>query len=940
MKSNANTVVIVESPAKASTIEKYLGPGYSVLASYGHVRDLLNKSGSVDPDHDFAMVWASTDRSEKHIANILKAAKGSQMLLLATDPDREGEAIAWHISQLIAQAYQGNTPPMRRVVFHEITKNAVLSAIADPHELNDLLVNAYLARRALDYLVGYSLSPILWQKLPGARSAGRVQSVALRLIVDREEDIEKFKSEEYWTINGLFATEANETFIAKLSVYDANKLGKMSISTQEQSAQICAKLSTLNYAVSNVEKKQIHRNPSPPFTTSTLQQEASRKLGFGASRTMRTAQKLYEGVSINGELTGLITYMRTDSVNLSQEAVADMRKFISSVYGANYLPKEKRTYKTRAKNAQEAHEAIRPTSVSRRPDEVAAFLDADQRALYSLIWKRAIASQMESAVFDQVVVEIAGTSRTEPLGANMFKAVGTTQIFDGFRKVYQEGRDDADAEDDTASIPVVKSGDALALKNTTPDQHFTQPPPRYTEATLVKHLEELGIGRPSTYAPLMQVLQDREYAVIEKRQFVPSSRGRIVTAFLTNFCAKYVEYDFTAHLEDELDDIASGELNWKNVMHNFWADFSDAVHHMQEIRITEVIDKLEQNLETYLFKDDSARACPKCEGRMGLKLSKFGAFLGCSNYPECQNRVPLSGSQEQSQQNFVDAVVLGTDPEDGSTLSLKHGPYGYYIQVDSQGEEHAKDAPGSQTQGSQTQESQTQESQTHNTQGYNTQESHPSDPASVPATALDSAQDAPKGKTKGRASAKKEPSTKRASKAKAPPKPKRVGLPPAMNPQTVTLEVALQLKALPKVIGSREGNAIVVNTGRFGPYVKCDAVVASIPKRLDFLNLSEQDAIELIDNKIKKQSSRVTTGSPTGSTSNTTSTRKTAKSAPGEKGTTTKTKAASSKAKTSKTSTATSKAKTASAKSKTAITKKKATRAKTGSRKITTKENP
>ncbi|MDR1908218.1 MAG: type I DNA topoisomerase, partial [Holosporales bacterium] len=480
MNTKTNTVVIVESPAKASTIEKYLGPGYSVLASYGHVRDLVNKNGSVDPDHDFAMVWGQTERSGKHIDDILNAVKGSQQLLLATDPDREGEAIAWHISQIISQKYKDKTPPMHRVVFHEITKNAVLNAINDPHDLDELLVNAYLARRALDYLVGYSLSPILWQKLPGARSAGRVQSVALRMIVEREQDIEKFKSEEYWTIGGNFKTEKNETFIAKLSIFGSTKLGKMSVTNQEQASEICSKLDALDYAVSSVEKKQIRRNPAPPFTTSTLQQEASRKLGFGAIRTMRTAQKLYEGISINGELTGLITYMRTDSVNLSQEAINDMRKFIEDIYGKNYLPAEKRVYKTKAKNAQEAHEAIRPTSIFSRPDDVAEFLDADQKVLYNLIWKRAIASQMDNALFDQTVAEI-----TDPTGANMFKAVGTTQVFDGFLRVYQEGRDEVDADDDSANLPVLQKGDDLALLKTLPDQHFTQPPPRYTEATLV-----------------------------------------------------------------------------------------------------------------------------------------------------------------------------------------------------------------------------------------------------------------------------------------------------------------------------------------------------------------------------------------------------------------------------------------------------------------------
>ncbi|MDR0631536.1 MAG: type I DNA topoisomerase [Holosporales bacterium] len=780
MAGRTNTIVIVESPAKASTIEKYLGDGYTVLASYGHVRDLLNKNGSVDPDRDFHMLWAQTDRSEKHVAAILRAVKGSSRLLLATDPDREGEAIAWHISEIISEKYKGKTPLMQRVVFHEITKNAVLNAIQNPHEVDRLLVNAYLARRALDYLVGYSLSPILWQKLPGARSAGRVQSVALRLIVEREQDIEKFESKEYWTINGKFETPKCEEFVARLFVYAGEKLAKLSINNGEQAAHICSVVAPLKYSVVSVEKKQVHRNAVPPFTTSTLQQEASRKLGFGASRTMRTAQKLYEGVHIDGEQTGLITYMRTDSVNLSKEAVSDMRKFIKDVYGKKYLPKEPRVYKTKAKNAQEAHEAIRPTDIFRRPDDVAAFLDGDQRVLYNLIWKRAVASQMESAVFDQVTAEVA-----EPTGQHKFKAVGTTQVFDGFLRVYQEGLDentDKDSSDKEGGIlPDLQEGMPLVLTDTLRDQHFTQPPPRYTEATLVKHLEELGIGRPSTYAPLIQVLQDREYAVIEKRHFVPSSRGRIVTAFLSNFCNKYVEYDFTARLEDELDDIANGELEWTNVMRNFWADFSSTVAQMKEIHITDVISKLEENLATYLFKDDNAKNCQQCDGKLGLKLSKFGAFLGCSNYPECKTRISVLGGQDAvAVPNSPDIVEIGVNPSDGAMLLLKSGPYGFYIEAD-------------------------------------------------------------KGEAQGATTKKKL-------------KPKRVGVPATIDPKNMTLELAVKLIQLPKTIGEYQGNDMQVNNGKFGPYIKCGDILASIPKSLNFLDISADDAVRLIKAKMEKVS--------------------------------------------------------------------------------------
>jgi DNA topoisomerase-1 len=785
--SQTSTVVIVESPAKASTIEKYLGNGYTVLASYGHVRDLLNKNGSVDPDHDFQMRWGQTDRSEKHVDAILRAVKSSGRLLLATDPDREGEAIAWHISEIISEKYKDETPPMQRVVFHEITKNAVLNAIKNPHDVDKLLVNAYLARRALDYLVGYSLSPILWQKLPGARSAGRVQSVALRLIVEREQDIEKFESKEYWTIGGQFETPKHEAFAAKLFVYDGKKLAKLSINNGEQAAQICSVIIPLTYSVTGIEKKQVHRNAVPPFTTSTLQQEASRKFGFGASRTMRTAQKLYEGISINGEQTGLITYMRTDSVNLSKEAVSDMRQFIQDVYGKEYLPAEPRVYKTKAKNAQEAHEAIRPTNIFRRPDDVAAFLDGDQKLLYNLIWKRAIASQMESALFDQVSVEIA-----DPTDLHKFRAVGTTQAFDGFLRVYQEGQDEAaekDSQDkDNETLPPFQEGMPLVLTNTLQDQHFTQPPPRYTEATLVKHLEELGIGRPSTYAPLIQVLQDREYAVIEKRHFIPSSRGRVVTAFLSNFCSKYVEYDFTAHLEDELDDIANGELEWKNVMHDFWTDFSAKIGEMKEIRITDVINKLEENLATYLFKDESSKKCPQCGGQLGLRLSKFGAFLGCSNYPECKTRISVLGGQEaDAVPNSPDVIELGVNPADGSRLLLKNGPYGFYVEVD----------------------------------------------------LLDPPVSAKKKKLK----------------------PKRVGVPAKMDPKNMTVDLALQLIQLPKTIGEYEGSEMQVNNGRFGPYVRCGDLIASIPRAISFLDISPDEAARLLKAKSEKVAKKAAGGS-------------------------------------------------------------------------------
>lgn len=780
-------VIVVESPAKAATIERYLNGRYTVLASYGHVRDLVNKRGSVDPDKDFAMVWGPTEHAQKHVDDILKAAKKAPQLILATDPDREGEAIAWHISELIKEQYGSKAPPLRRVVFHEITKGAVTKAMSQPRDLDLLLVDAYLARRALDYLVGYSLSPILWQKLPGSRSAGRVQSVALRLITDRESEIERFQSQEYWTIDGAFKTAQKDDVLARLTVFRQQKLEKFDLSKESDVREAQAILQKGEYHVALVETKQVRRNPTPPFTTSTLQQEASRKLGFGASRTMRLAQRLYEGVRVDGESVGLITYMRTDSVNLSQEAVADFRKFITETYGPEYLPDQARVYKTKAKNAQEAHEAIRPTSIHRRPEEMAAFLEPDQLALYSLIWKRAIASQMESAVFDQVAADIESADRQ-----NTFHAVGSTLVFNGFLKVYREGRDDDHETDADVKLPPLSEGMALTLKELLPEQHFTQPPPRFTEASLVKKLEELGIGRPSTYAPLMQVLQDRQYATLDKRLFVPSDRGRIVSAFLENFCQKYVEYDFTAHMEEELDDIAQGSLPWKSVMNEFWQDFHATISSLKNLEISEAIHRVEEDLASYLFANVPDRVCPQChEGKLELKLSRFGAFLGCSRYPECQHRVSLNAQGEEAPFATFEPIILGEDPEDGAVVSVRRGPYGFYLQFEG---------------------------------------------GTPPPPPVD---EKPK---RGR---KKTTSAVR-----------RVSLPATYNPTEMTLAQALQMKALPKVIGSFEETDLKIGVGRFGPYVQWGTTYASIPKTMDFLELTESEATQLIQTKLANPKGR------------------------------------------------------------------------------------
>ena len=630
-------VVIVESPAKAKTINKYLGPDYKVLASYGHVRDLPSKDGSVLPNSDFAMSWAVDGKSEKHVKAMADAVRGADRLYLATDPDREGEAISWHIQEVLKARRVLKDVDVKRVVFNEVTRNAVLEAFRKPRDIDIELVDAYLARRALDYLVGFTLSPVLWRKLPGSRSAGRVQSVALRLICEREAEIEAFKSREYWTIEVDFTTEAGERFTARLSHFDDKRLDRYDLDSEAKAkAAAAAILAAPGFNVTSIERRQTRRNPFPPFTTSTLQQEASRKLGFGASRTMRIAQRLYEGVDLGGETVGLITYMRTDGVAIAGEAIGAARSLIASEYGDRYVPQSPRVYRSPAKNAQEAHEAIRPTDLSRKPGDVARHLDNDHRRLYELVWKRTLASQMESAVLDQVGIDIA-----DPSGKLRLHATGSTIVFDGFLKLYQEDQDDAAEDEESRRLPAMKEKERLGRGTVTPSQHFTQPPPRYSEASLVKKLEELGIGRPSTYASIIQVLQDRDYVRLDKRRFVPEDRGRLVTAFLTSFFERYVEYNFTADLENQLDDISGGRIDWKEVLRNFWRDFSNSVDGTKDLKIGDVLKSLDEELGRHFFPDDGSgkdpRLCPVCnEGKMSLKLGRFGAFIGCSNYPNCR----------------------------------------------------------------------------------------------------------------------------------------------------------------------------------------------------------------------------------------------------------------------------------------------------------------
>ena len=677
-------VVVVESPAKAKAINKYLGKDYVVVPSYGHVRDLPAKDGSVRPEEDFAMSWQVDGGSEKHIRAIASAVKKAQRLCLATDPDREGEAISWHVLQLLKDRQAIGKVDVKRVVFNEITKDAVLEAMRHPRQVNRELVEAYLARRALDYLVGFTLSPVLWRKLPGSRSAGRVQSVALRLVCEREAEIEKFRPREYWTIEAEFRNSEGETLTARLTHLGGKKLEKFDLGDKAAADAAVSALEGGNYAVIKVERKQQRRHPQPPFITSTLQQEASRKLGFGASRTMRVAQRLYEGVDLNGDTVGLITYMRTDSVALANEAIAAGRRLIEQQFGKNYLPDEPRRYKTTAKNAQEAHEAIRPTDLLRRPQDVARYLDDDQRRLYELIWLRTVASQMESAVLDQVAIDIADKRGTVTL-----RATGAILLFDGFLRVYQEGRDDPDEEErEERRLPQVKEGEALTRGVIKSEQHFTQPPPRYTEASLVKRLEELGIGRPSTYATILQVLQDRKYVRLDKSRFVPEDRGRVVTAFLESFFQRYVEYNFTADLENKLDEISAGRIDWKQVLRDFWADFSAAVAGTKDLSVKQVIEALNEVLGPHFFPASSdgsdPRACPACgNGKLSLKLGKYGAFIGCSNYPNCHYTRPLevANGENGTASAFEGPKELGTDPATALPVTLRKGPYGHYVQL-------------------------------------------------------------------------------------------------------------------------------------------------------------------------------------------------------------------------------------------------------------------
>ena len=676
-------VVIVESPAKAKTINKYLGPDYQVMASFGHVRDLPAKDGSVSPDDDFAMSWEVDAKANKRLNEIAKAVKGADGLILATDPDREGEAISWHVLQVLKSKKALKDQPVERVVFNAVTKKSIEEAMAKPRNIDVPLVDAYLARRALDYLVGFTLSPVLWRKLPGARSAGRVQSVALRLVCDREREIEAFVTQEYWNIVAHLLTGEKAPFEARLSGIDGKKIARLGIGSKEQADDLKGFLERAAFTVRSVEAKPQRRNPQPPFTTSTLQQEASRKLGFSAQRTMQVAQRLYEGVDVGGGTAGLITYMRTDGVQIAPEGVAGARDVIAADYGARYVPDKPRHYSTKAKNAQEAHEAIRPTDLSRRPKDMSRFLDADQAKLYDLIWKRTVASQMQSAEIERTTALI---DATEGGRAAELRATGSVMRFDGFLALYQEGRDD-EADEESKRLPALSAGETPDREKIAASQHFTEPPPRYTEATLIKKMEELGIGRPSTYTSTLTVLRDRDYVRLEKKRLIPEDKGRLVIAFLESFFDKYVEYDFTAGLEEQLDRISADELNWKDVLRDFWRNFSNAVDDIKDLRVSEVLDALNEILGPHIFPagEDGAdpRACPSCDdGRLSLKVGRYGAFVGCSNYPECRfTRQLVAGNGDDAADAKAGPRELGADPETGLMISVRDGRFGPYVQL-------------------------------------------------------------------------------------------------------------------------------------------------------------------------------------------------------------------------------------------------------------------
>ncbi len=773
-------LVIVESPAKAKTINKYLGSEYKVLASYGHIRDLPSKNGSVDPEKNFEMQWELDSFSKKYLKEITDAAKKSDKIILATDPDREGEAIAWHVKQVLDDKKLLKGKKLERVVFNEITKSAVLKGINNPREIEDTLVKAYLARRALDYLVGFNISPILCTKLPGSKSAGRVQSVALKLITQREHEIESFKPEEYWSLNANFKNLKSDILFSRLNIIDNKKVERFSFKNKKDINEVIEKINKHKYLIKDVSSKIVRRNPSAPFTTSTLQQTSSGKYGFGASRTMQIAQRLYQGIEIEGETIGLITYMRTDGTNISNEAVKDFRSFIENDIGKNYLPESPNNFKgKKAKNAQEAHEAIRPTDIKKKPAEMKKYLSSDQFKLYDLIWSRALASQMKSAEFNRNTIQINSDDSTI-----QFISSGSVIKFDGFLKVYSLQDDDEEKN----ILPEVKLGEKISIAELIDEQHFTSPPPRYSEASLVKKMEELGIGRPSTYASIISVLSTRNYTELLNKRFHPTDRGKLLSAFLEKLFSKYVDYNFTADLENQLDEITSGKTNYLNVLETFWKDFYNDVGSVKDIRTREVLDLLNESLGDLIFekneKDQIDRKCKICKnGILSLKNSfRGGAFIGCSNYPECKFTRPLSKAKA-SQQSFLAEPKLIGQNESGKDIFLKIGRFGPYLQ-------------------------------------YELTE----------------------------ATVEKEIKKRKSKKKKLENNLKNVSIPKGLPIEDVNLEKAKYLCSLPKIIGKHPelNEDITINIGRFGPYLKCSNKSARLESIEDLFSIGLNRAITLI----------------------------------------------------------------------------------------------
>ena len=773
-------LVIVESPAKAKTINKYLGKDFIVLASYGHIRDLPSKNGSVDPENNFKMIWEIDNFSKKYLKDITDAAKDSSKIILATDPDREGEAIAWHVKEFLNEKKLLKDKKIERVVFNEITKNAVTNGIENPREIEPNLVDSYKARRALDYLVGFNISPILWTKLPGSKSAGRVQSVALRLLTEREHEIENFKPEEFWTLNIKVKSSDGKIFQANTFQIDGNKIEKFYFRNKNDVNNSIEKIKSKNYSISDISSKVITRNPSGPFTTSTLQQSASSKIGFGASRTMQIAQRLYQGIDIEGDTIGLITYMRTDGTNISNEAVELFRSYIKDKFGNNYLPNQPLNYSgKKAKNAQEAHEAIRPTDITLSPEDMKKYLSTDQHKLYNLIWTRALSSQMESAKFDRNTITI-----TSDDNLNIFKTSGSVIKFDGFLKIYKNEENNEEEN----ILPHVLKG-PIKIEEFIDEQHFTQPPPRYSEASLVKKLEELGIGRPSTYASIISVIANRGYADIVNKRFFPTDRGKLISAFLEKLFAKYVDYGFTAKLEDQLDDITSGKEDWIKVLEEFWKDFNKNVTSVKKKRTREVLDLLNESLGDFIFEVDENgqidRKCKLCNnGQLSLKNSfRGGAFIGCSNYPDCKFTRPLSKSKAAQQVNLSEPKLLGKNDE-GKEIFLRNGRFGPYLQYEI-------------------------------------------DP----------------NLNQNKTNYKKKKSKKKEQKNII-----NISIPKGIPIESIDLSKANFLCSLPKSLGinPENGNEITLNSGRFGPYLKCENKSARLEIVEEIFSIGLNRAISLI----------------------------------------------------------------------------------------------